>query len=146
MTPEFRRQRAPAAGLTSSYTLERRLLRQYSALFQEATQTNADFDRLILACLGEVTPAKREAADERLQHAIPELIRKLRPDQQQVIAELLLSDAGDLAAAVRELIRMENGLWRRDEDPRLRTNDDWRLKAAGLGHLSKKIYGPIGAH
>jgi len=140
MTPSHARRLAPSLGFTSHYTTERRLLRRYDELFRAASQTNEALDCLILACLGTLTRSKREAADDRLQHAMPELIKKLRPEQQAIIANLLLRDDADFPAAVRELVRMENGIWRRDEDPRLRSNDDWRLKVAGLGRLSKEEY------
>lgn len=128
---------APIAGSVSPYVLECRMLKAYNRLLR-----NCDLDQLITDAFGpKLSPSKAAAADERLEYAIPELIQKLAPDQQAPIAALLVSEAPDLAAAVRELVKLENGLWRRDDDPRLRINDDARMKAAGMGHLSKAIYG-----
>jgi hypothetical protein len=127
---------APIAGLVSPYVLEQKLLRAYSRLLLAA-----DLDQLITATLGpKRTQTQREAADERLEYVMPELIQKLWPEQQAPLAELLLGESPDLASAITYLISLERNLTHRDEDPRLNINDDARLKAAGLGRLTQANY------
>lgn len=136
----------------SSYTLERKLLRAYHALYQQqvgslwhpATRLAAQ-----VAALGGLDRAatRNGYAEARLTEAMPELIQRLTPAQQPELAALLLTDAPDLAAVVQKLVQLERNLNYRDDDPRLRIPDDARLKAAGLGRLSQQQYGkplPLG--
>lgn len=121
-----------------SWALEQKLLRAYRRLLFAA-----DLDALIDACFGpKLSPARREKADERLEHAMPELLQKLTPDEQAPFAEWLLGESPNLVAAVQELAKRENGLWRRDTDPRLNDNgDDWKVKPAGLGKFRQPLAG-----
>lgn len=127
---------APVAGLTSPWSTEQKLLKAYRRLLLAA-----DLDALITATLGpKRTATQREAADERLEHVMPELIQKLRPAQQGPVAEMLLGESPNLVGAIRHLIGLERNLTHRDDDPRLLLNDDARLKAAGMGHLTQANY------
>jgi hypothetical protein len=127
---------APIAGLVSPWSTEQKLLKAYRRLLLAA-----DLDELITATLGpKRTATQREAADERLEYVMPELIQKLRPAQQGPLAELLLGESPDLVGAIRHLINLERNLTHRDEDPRLLLNDDARCKAAGLGRLTQANY------
>lgn len=127
---------APAAGLVSPWSTQQKLLKAYRQLLFAA-----DLDQLISATLGpKRTQTQRDAADERLEHVMPELIQKLRPAQQMPLVELLLGESHDLVAAIAYLIGLERNLTHRDEDPRLLLNDDARCKAAGLGRLTQANY------
>ncbi len=128
---------ASATGPTpaSAYIRERKLLRAYDALLR-----SCDLDGLIAACFGvNLSPSKAAAADERLQYAMPELLLKLTPDQQEPFAEWLLGESPDLPRAVRELVRLENALHR----PALphTKEDDWRVKSASLGKCRAPLAG-----
>lgn len=122
---------------TKAYAQEQKLLRAYDRLLRAA-----DLDQLITDCFGpKLSEAKRRNADDRLEYAMPDLLRKLRPDQQPPLAELLLGETPDLPAAVRYLAGLERHIIYRDEDPRLLDDSDEHLvKAAGLGKLSKAAY------
>jgi hypothetical protein len=127
---------APGGGLVSPWSTQQKMLKAYRRLLFAA-----DLDALITATLGpKRTQTQLEAADERLEHVMPELIQKLRPAQQEPLTKLLLGEAPDLEAAIRYLISLERNLTHRDEDPRLLLNDDARSKAAGLGRLTKASY------
>ena len=94
---------------------------------------------------------------DRLDEEVPDAIRQLRPDEQGPIEQLLT--AGDLVATVKKLLGQYRGGARRDTDPRLSEykhdqaradfeedprqyhNDGWRIKAAGLGRLTREAYG-----
>ena len=129
---------APVAGSVSPYVLECRMLKAYRRLL-----LGCDLDQLIADAFGpNLSPSKAAAADDRLEYAMPELIQKLTPTQQGPLAELLLGEAPDLAAAVRELVKLENGLWRRDEDARLRDEgDDWKAKVVFTGKFRAPLAG-----
>jgi hypothetical protein len=119
----------------SAYVLECKMLRAYDRLLRAA-----DLDSLIAACFGErLSASKAAAADERLQYAMPELLQKLKPEQQAPFAEWLLGEAPDLPAAVRELIRLENALHR--PQPLNTKEDNWRVKAAGMGKCRAPLKG-----
>lgn len=146
--PTPRRESQAGPTTAASYVLERKLLRAYDALYKTqigsiwhpATRRAAQ-----VAALGGLDRAatRNGYAEARLTEAMPELIQQLTAQQQPLVAELLLCESPDLAAVVKELVRLERNINYRDEDPRLATNDDARLKAAGMGGLSKTMYGEV---
>jgi len=141
-------RRAPEAGhAASSYVLERKLLRAYTRLCDDAVShlyRPLDKQAVYVQLLGgKLAATQVRGAEKRIREAMPEIIQKLTPQQQPGVAELLLCEGPDLAAVVKELVRLERNINYRDDDPRLAINDDARLKAAGMGRLSKSIYGNL---
>lgn len=129
---------APIAGSVSPYVLECRMLKAYRRLLLAC-----DLDQLIAEAFGpNLSPSKAAAADDRLEYAMPELIQKLAPKQQASVAALLLSETPDLPGVVRELVRLENGLWRCDTDARLRDEgDDWKASVVFSGAFRAPLAG-----
>lgn len=130
----------------SAYVMERRLLRAYDALYAAHMAPYwqpADRKRVHVALLGgNLARAQQRGAETRLREMMPELIQKLLPSQQGRVAELLLCDGPDLHAVVAELIRVERTHNSREDDPRLKVNDDdWKVKATGLGKFRQPIAG-----
>jgi hypothetical protein len=148
--PSPRRESQTGPTTASSYVLERKLLRAYEALYKAqigaiwhpATRRAAQVE-----ALGGLDRAatRNGYAEARLTEGMPELIQKLTAEQQPAVAELLLCECPDLASVVKELVRLERNINYRDEDPRLKTNDDGRMRAAGMGSLSKTMYGEVSA-
>ena len=146
----------------SAYTRERRLLASYAALLYAPT---CDPEELMRQVWGpHLTPAQMYGSRagnpgkiDRLDDEVPEAIKQLRPEEQEAIEALLL--AGDLVGTVKRLLGHYRGGARRDTDPRLSEykheqtraeweedprqwhNDGWRIKAAGLGRLTREAYG-----
>ncbi len=128
-----------------AYILERRLLRAYDTLYQQqigsiwhAPSRRAAAQALMQAHVGEAYA--RRWGEKRLSQEMPELIQRLTLAQQPQLAAVLLVEEPDLGAVVALLVKLERNLNYRDDDPRLAINDDARLKAAGLGRLSRQQY------
>lgn len=142
--PAHHAQATPA----SAYTREQRLLRRYRELLYAPT---CDVEQLIATVWGpHLTERQKWGLNDthgrvdHLDYNVPALLQRLRWDEQEAIGTLLA--AGDLVGCIREALRLEHRLTQRENDPRLLLNDDWRLKAAGMGRLSREAYGhPLGA-
>lgn len=157
----------------SAYTRERRILEAYTAqlyaqepeALMRAVWGKKLTDRQMyggeLLANGRIRRAHKPGRIDRLDEDVPDLIRQLRPDEQEPIEALLL--AGDLVGCIKKLLGQYRGGARRDtdarlseykhdqtradweEDPRQYHNDGWRIKAAGLGRLTREAYGrPLG--
>ena len=148
----------------SAYTTERRLLARYTELLY-ACEPEQLMREVWGAQLSDAQMYGSRRGNpgriDRLDEDVPELIRQLRPLEQAPIDELLA--AGELVAAIKKLLGQYRGGARRDTDPRLSEykhnqtradweedprqwhNDGWRIKAAGMGKLSREAYGrPLG--
>jgi hypothetical protein len=75
---------------------------------------------------------------DRLDHAVPDLIKILLPDEQQPVEKLL--NAGDLIGTIRYLLAQERTLTTRELSWKA-PNDEGHARAAGLGYLSSVNYG-----
>jgi hypothetical protein len=112
----------------SAYALEQKLQRQYrTALYA------ADLDPLIAACFGEGLKSKKvQAAEERLQYDVPELIQRMDAAELQDTAAALATLP--LQEFVAQVLKLERHLLQReDELGRHRVDDKGHCKAAGLG-------------
>lgn len=144
-------RRAPVVdGPTSaaSYVLECKLRRAYDALLTQAVaHLHRPADRLavyVQALGGKLANTQVRGAEKRLREGLVDVILKLDASQQLVIKTLLLDPpVPDLAEVVAALVKLERNINYRDDDPRLSINDDARLKAAGMGHLSRSVYGNL---
>lgn len=146
--PTPRRESSTGPTTAATYTLECKLLRAYRALYKSqigdiwhpATRRTAQ-----VAALGGLDRAatRNGYAESRLTESLPEVIQRLTAQQQPEVAALLLCESPDLTQVVAKLVQLERNINYRDDDPRLSINDDGRLKAAGMGHLSKAIYGNL---
>lgn len=131
----------------SAYVLERRMLRAYDALYAAHMAPYwrpTDRKRVQEALLGgnQTRRSQQRSAESRLREMMPELICKLLPEQQGPVAALLLCEEPDLYAVVAELVRLERNINHRDDDPRLQvSDDDWKVKATGLGKFRQPIAG-----
>lgn len=146
--PSPRRESSKGPTTASSYVLECKLKRAYARLLDQAVaHLHRPADRLavyVQALGGKLADTQLRGAEKRLQEGMLDVLLKLDTQQQQVIKGLLLDTATpDLATVVAELVRLERNINYRDDDPRLSINDDARLKAAGMGRLSKAIYGEV---
>lgn len=144
------RRESPAGPTTAAMLLlERQLLTAYGRLYHEQVGQLWPLDyrkrKAVQALGGNLAATQVRYAETRLRDAMPELIQKLTAEQQPLVAALLLCESPDLAAVVARLVQLERNINYRDDDPRLKTNDDARMKAAGMGHLSKKMYGEVSA-
>jgi hypothetical protein len=145
--PTPRRESCTGPTSAASYVLECKMLRAYARLCDAAISglhRPADKQAVYVTLLGgNLAATQVRGAEKRIREALPEVIQKLTAHQQPGVAALLLGEDADLLAVVKELVRLERNINYRDEDPRLSINDDSRLKAAGMGHLSKSIYGNL---
>lgn len=137
--------RAPIPGTAcpaSAYTLECRMLKEYTrALYSLDTDTDA----LVAQLFGpDLTRRRYESALDRLDEDLPELIRLLRGKEQRTIAALLL-DNHDLPGFIQAILTLDrgNGLKKREHDVNLKptARDESLAKAAGIGHISRDVYG-----
>jgi hypothetical protein len=145
--PTPRRESSTGPTTASSYILECKMLRAYGRLCDEALLGQHRPHDKQATCVrllgGNLAATQVRGAEKRVREALPEIIQKLTAQQQPGVAELLLTESPCLVTVIRELVRLERNINYRDEDPRLSINDDGRLKAAGMGHLSKAIYGNL---
>lgn len=140
--PAPRREAATGPTPASAYVLERKLLRAYEALYQQqiasiwhpATRLAAQ-----VAVLGglERAATRKGYAESRLREAMPDVIRRLKPDDQPALAALLLDGEADLSEVVAHLLKAERWLNYHQDDPRLKVNDDALCRAAGIGHIAR---------
>jgi hypothetical protein len=142
--PTPRRESAQGPTSAQSYVLECKLLRAYHQLYEQAVapaRCPASLRAIQVDLLGgQLASTQVRHAESRLCEVMPEVIRKLRPEQQPLVAELLLGEAADLRAVIKELVRLERNLNYREDEANLHLNDDGRLKAAGLGRLTRENY------
>lgn len=122
----------------SAYARERRILTMYTALLYAATTDTAE---LITQVLGPKKPGKQmNAAEDRLDYEVPELLERLRWDEQAEAEALLV--AGDLAGCIRFALKLEWSLLKR-ERPNTAPDDTAHARAAGLGKISSQNYGKL---
>lgn len=141
--PEPTHRTTPA----SAYAREARMLTRYRELLYDA---NTDVEALMAQVWGpNLTERQKWGNDgtdgrvDRLDYNVPDLLQRLKWDEQAEAEALLLE--GNLLGCIRWVLAKERTLLQRENDPRLLLNDDWRLKAAGLGRLGREAYGhPLG--
>lgn len=122
----------------SAFARERRILSAYRLQLYAPT---TDSDHLIAEVFGPRKPGKQlNAAEERLDYEVPELIERLHWDEQQQVEELL--QQGALADCIRAVLKLERRLLQR-EAPRTAPDDSGHARAAGLGRISSENYGRL---
>lgn len=134
---------AHAAALVKvpAYAREQRLLRAYT---QHLYALTTDTDALIAACFGEGLSGKRlDAAYERLDEDVPELIRSMRYDEQEEVELLLRTPCFHcLVKIVGLVLKQERKLIQR-EPVQVLLNDEPQYRAAGLGRITSENYGRL---
>lgn len=126
--------------------LERQMLAAYGRLYhQEVGQLwPPDYRKrkAVQVLGGNLAATQVRYAEVRLREALPEVIQKLTEKQQPQVAALLLCEQPDLPTVVAELVRLERNVNHREEDPRLRVeDDDWKAKAIGFGQFRDALAG-----
>lgn len=145
--PTPRRESATGPIPCSALVLERRLLVAYHELYQQQVGQLWPPERrrsAAAAALADVARAhtRNGYAEARLREALPEVIQRLRPDQQPALAALLLTDSPELPAVVALLVNLERSLNYSDDDPALkRHDDDWKTAATGQGRFRPRLAG-----
>jgi hypothetical protein len=126
----------------SAFTREQRMLARYYQLLY-ALPTDAEV--LMNTIWGPGLSRKQMYGDaatdgkiDRLDYAVPDLIKILLPKEQLPVEELL--NAGDLVGTIRYLLTQERALTTR-EFPSKAPNDEGHARTAGLGYLSSVNYG-----
>lgn len=126
----------------SAFTREQRMLARY---YQLLYALPTDAEGLMNTIWGPGLTRKQMYGDaatdgkiDRLDHAVPDLIKILLPDEQPPVEKLL--NAGDLVGTIRYLLAQERALTTRELSSKA-PNDEGHARAAGLGYLSSVNYG-----
>ncbi|TGE03344.1 hypothetical protein [Hymenobacter fodinae] len=113
----------------SAYRLQQQLLRAYrEVLFQWW-----DLDLAITTCFGPKQGKRLQAAEDRLQYEVPELLVRMSPNELELAAAVFYHQT--LVGFVWHVLAQERTLQHRLEEGNsdTRLNDDCHTIAAGLG-------------